>query len=576
MAAAMAAAMKTLVSLSLSGSVLIALLLALRPLLRRRLSRRWQYYIWLVPLLRLLVPFTPRASLSGALVEELPAAGMAAGVWMGAPDMAAPGGMPPGVLPAAASAPTPGEPAALIWAAVAAVLLLRAALGYRRYLRELRMGSRPAGDGAQTLFREVCAALGLRRIPTLLVNPALASPVQAGVLRPMVVLSGDAQSGEELRAVLLHELTHCRRLDALYKWLLEAAVCLHWFNPLVRLLRREIGRDCELSCDEAVIARLDGPARRAYGSALLAAARPAGISRPRALTLSMSDDGKQLKQRLEFIMNFKKKTAGAIAAAVFLTAVLCVGAVLLGAYTEDLPAPGESMVVVSEPMLPSREPAGPDETHSTPPDGPADPSAESAAPSGVVAEPEPTVEITDSDPSEPPAGSGGESAEQAAVSTLITEKSAEIDWDALSIADEAPAYPLDSAYRTVSNAYGSRIHPITGLIHSHPGIDIRADSGAAVCASRSGVVLLSAYGTEYGNYVVVGYGDGDSVLYAQMTANTVSEGDSVTQGQVVGYVGKTGMATGDHLHLELREGGARVDPETRFSDISFTHEYSGE
>lgn len=296
----MTAAMKTLVSLSLSGSVLIALLLALRPLLRRRLSRRWQYYIWLVPLLRLLVPFTPRASLSGALVEELPAAGMAAGVWMGAPDMAAPGGMPPGITPAAAPAPTPGELAALIWAAVAAVLLLRAALGYRRYLRELRMGSRPAGDGAQTLFREVCAALGLRRIPTLLVNPALASPVQAGVLRPMVVLSGDAQSGEELRAVLLHELTHCRRLDALYKWLLEAAVCLHWFNPLVRLLRREIGRDCELSCDEAVLARLDGPARRAYGSALLAAARPAGISRPRALTLSMSDDGKQLKQRLEF------------------------------------------------------------------------------------------------------------------------------------------------------------------------------------------------------------------------------------------------------------------------------------
>lgn len=162
------------------------------------------------------------------------------------------------------------------------------------------------------------------------------------------------------------------------------------------------------------------------------------------------------------------------------------------------------------------------------------------------------------------------------MSTLIAEKSAEIDWDALSIADEAPAYPLDSAYRTVSNAYVSRIHPITGLIHSHPGIDIRADSGAAVCATRSGVVLLSAYGTEYGNYVVVGYGDGDSVLYAQMTANTVSEGDSVTQGQVVGYVGKTGMATGAHLHLELQEGGARVDPETRFSDISFTHEYSGE
>ena len=183
-----------------------------------------------MPLLRLLVPSRPGRASAAPWWRSFPRRAWRLGSGWGRPTWPPPADAP-GITPAAAPAPTPGELAALIWAAVAAVLLLRAALGYRRYLRELRMGSRPAGDGAQTLFRQVCAALGLRRIPTLLVNPALASPVQAGVLRPMVVLSGDARSGEELRAVLLHELTHCRRLDALYKWLLEAAVCLHWFNP---------------------------------------------------------------------------------------------------------------------------------------------------------------------------------------------------------------------------------------------------------------------------------------------------------------------------------------------------------
>ena len=117
-------------------------------------------------------------------------------------------------------------------------------------------------------------------------------------------------------------------------------------------------------------------------------------------------------------MNFKRRRRARLPPRCSHGGPLC-GLRPAGAYTEDLPAPGESMVEVPSPCCPPGSPRpGRDPQH--PPNGPADPSAESAAPSGVVTEPEPTVEM-DSVPSRTSAGSGGESAEQAAVSTLIAE-----------------------------------------------------------------------------------------------------------------------------------------------------------
>ena len=85
-------------------------------------------------------------------------------------------------------------------------------------------------------------------------------------------------SADQAYYVFLHEATHIRRRDALYKWTVEIAVCVHWFNPVVRLLRKEIARACELSCDEAVLAGQDKAGRIAYGHTLLdaleQAARP--------------------------------------------------------------------------------------------------------------------------------------------------------------------------------------------------------------------------------------------------------------------------------------------------------------
>ena len=130
-------------------------------------------------------------------------------------------------------------------------------------------------------------------------------------------------------------------------------------------------------------------------------------------------------------------------------------------------------------------------------------------------------------------------------------------------------WPLPGYYR-LSSLFGYRIHPITGVAHSHTGIDIPASGGTPILAAKSGQVVTSAYHYSYGNYVVIDHGNGNSTLYAHMSSRAVSESQMVTQGQVIGYVGTTGSSTGNHLHFEVRDNYTRVDPESKFPSLNLT------
>ena len=130
-------------------------------------------------------------------------------------------------------------------------------------------------------------------------------------------------------------------------------------------------------------------------------------------------------------------------------------------------------------------------------------------------------------------------------------------------------WPLPGRYN-LSSLFGSRKHPITGKANNHTGIDIPASSGTSILAAKSGVVTTSTYNNSYGNYVVVSHSDGTSTLYAHMVRRNCSKGDTVSQGQVIGYVGTTGSSTGNHLHFEVRVNGSRVDPINYLTDLPLT------
>ena len=120
-------------------------------------------------------------------------------------------------------------------------------------------------------------------------------------------------------------------------------------------------------------------------------------------------------------------------------------------------------------------------------------------------------------------------------------------------------FPL--AYSTgVTCAYGPRIHPINGNKSFHYGVDLAAGMGTEIYATKSGTVTGATYGEANGYYVTINHGDGYSSIYAHMTNYVVSVGDTVKQGQLIGYVGTTGWSTGPHLHFEILLNGSNVNP----------------
>ena len=122
-------------------------------------------------------------------------------------------------------------------------------------------------------------------------------------------------------------------------------------------------------------------------------------------------------------------------------------------------------------------------------------------------------------------------------------------------------WPL-SGYPRVSSPFGYRICPFHGR-ELHGGCDIPAPGGTPIMAAKSGVVVLSTYGSSYGNHVAITHADGTRTMYCHMSSRAVSAGQTVAQGQVIGYVGSTGSSTGNHLHFEVWTGSSsstRVNP----------------
>lgn len=131
-------------------------------------------------------------------------------------------------------------------------------------------------------------------------------------------------------------------------------------------------------------------------------------------------------------------------------------------------------------------------------------------------------------------------------------------------------WPVPCSTR-VTSRYGNRIDPFTLQERYHAGIDIDGfgNAGNSIVAADGGSVKTASYDGDYGYYVVIDHGNATQTLYAHMSGLAVSAGDSVEQGQVIGYLGDTGRATGVHCHFEVFVNGGRTDPAAYFSGLTY-------
>lgn len=361
--------LKTVVSLSVSGSLLMVLLLLGRPLYQSRVSKGWQYYIWLVVVARMLLPFAPEVNLMGMLfgqvqeeffrVAAVPEAVEDSGtdtdfIQM---DGQSETGVGKGISMESEAGyhawKGAGKPLALlisnlwlVWLGAAMLFLIRKATIYQSFVKYIKAGRKEVTDiGLLELLSQVGAELGVKRPVELYANSLISSPLLFGFFHPCIVLPETDLPETELRYIIRHELIHYRRGDMIYKWLVQAAICLHWFNPLVYRMEREISRACELACDEAVMRGLDAGARRAYGDTLLHTMGMGGGYRNSLASLTLNEGAELLKERLGAIMSYQKISKKVRWCSAFLAAWFAAGAAAVGAYASPALSPAIAPVV---------------------------------------------------------------------------------------------------------------------------------------------------------------------------------------------------------------------------------------
>ena len=327
----------------------------------------------------------------------------------------------------------------------------------------------------------------------------VAVPFTLGVVRPRIYMPDHVQ-GAARQAVLLHEQTHIRRHDTLTKPLFYAVACLHWFNPLAWLAFRELSHDMEAACDEAAVRGRSLPERSAYCASLLQFA-----TQGRAVPGSLSFGAGGVKARIVHLLHYRRLGAGALALCVAVVG-LCATACMVRPQVDTAPEPQTEAAEIQTPEAAEIQ---------TP---------ETAAP---ASSPAPAVN---------------------AASTAVLPN--------LHDAANSPRFLCPVQYKYISRFAADGYHR---------GDDLCADAGTEIHAAADGVVVAAQEHYSWGNFVEIDHGtDADGLrwatLYAHMQSYTVQEGQTVHAGDVIGYVGSTGNATGNACHFEMYVGGVLLQP----------------
>ena len=332
-------------SLSISGAIISILIFILNKVLKNSLSHKWRFYIWLIVIARLLLPFASSVNLISMMVNQSPQSSIS----NEADEVLSTAAASEAAVDIVNPITIPLEPMGqavkislieilnylwLAWIIVALVMLTWKINGYRSFIRYIGIGRKRVTDEIiLDVLREAALSVDLSRVPAMYTGKANTSPMLVGICKPYILIPETMIHTDGLYYILMHELTHYKRKDSLYKWLMQITLCIHWFNPVVYKILREIDKFCELSCDEAVIQRLAPKQIISYGDTLLTVLKHSIVLPTNAVSVSLCEDGKTIKERLCAIMNFKQRSKSSLTVALLLTVALSASSVFTGAYS---------------------------------------------------------------------------------------------------------------------------------------------------------------------------------------------------------------------------------------------------
>lgn len=216
----------------------------------------------------------------------------------------------------------------IVWVyfAVAILLLLTKLVSYGRFLNVIKKQSEP-------IYLPQISEYTRRNIKARVCD-GIHSPLIIGVLKPVLLLPKTEMTDEQMSNILLHEMTHLRRNDVLIKWVAMLVKCVHWFNPAVYLICKNVNSECETSCDEAVVKNMTKEDEMSYIETILSLV--SGEKRRAApLTTGMTGSKNSLKRRFTMIKNKKKISKKAVVLSVVLAVLLVLGALIISGYMNE-------------------------------------------------------------------------------------------------------------------------------------------------------------------------------------------------------------------------------------------------
>lgn len=342
---------RTFLSISLSGAILICFILLLKPFYQSRISKRWQYYIWLLVILRLLIPVTTDFGIDRFSVSEEMEEAMDP---MTDEEQISGDNIPPAhtsrqtngfltgmdsVFLTHTGAFSLGAYLVFVWITAALILILHKVWVYYGFIRYLKTGNQEVSDPAVlNLLEERKEELKIKRKIELYCNSNISSPIMTGFLHPVIIIPEENIETIKMSYIFRHELVHYKQGDLLYKWLAQITICLHWFNPFVYLIGKEVNQTCELACDEVIIKSLDESEKRTYGDTLLLFLKSKGSYGRSLASVTLSEGARQMKERLGAIMDYQKKSKRIKAVTCMLTLGICIFGVTISAWAAPVKA----------------------------------------------------------------------------------------------------------------------------------------------------------------------------------------------------------------------------------------------
>ena len=340
----------SLLQMSFLGTVIILLIVVLRAVLINRLPKKTFLILWWIALIRLLVPFSIKSvtsiySLLQSIYSDINPVRTAQTTTF----LPIHGNMPEianGLSEAMVQRTESISILSVIWLAGLLLCFGFFAVSYIKCYREFRF-SLPVENDILEAWKEkhpLKRSLSIRQIETI------AAPLSYGVIRPVILMPKNIEWKNiyQLRYVLEHEYVHIRRLDMLTKLIMIAAVCIHWFNPLVWVMYILFNRDLELSCDETVVRRFGMDIKSVYATALISMEEKKSGLTPLCNSFSKN----AIEERIRAIMKIKKTSKFAVIISAVL--VICVtggfatSASSLEKKTETAQENGETTVALNE------------------------------------------------------------------------------------------------------------------------------------------------------------------------------------------------------------------------------------